>query len=128
MDKSFDDIFFNNYLEETIVFGAFADEKLIGYIEGTIENWNNRFRISNIVIFDSTQRNKGIGKMFLKIIIEKAISLNARMMILETQLCNEKAISFYKMEIDTIGFDLYSCFNSDPLKHEIRIEMGKLLK
>lgn len=129
IDKSFDDVFFNDWLEDAIAFGAFEDEKLIGYIEGSMENWNNRFRISNIVIFDSAKRNKGIGKMLLKIITEKAILFNARMMILETQSCNEKAISFYKkMGFDIIGFDLYSYSNSDPLKHEIRIEMGKKLK
>ena len=129
VDKSFDDVFFNDWLEDAIAFGAFEDEKLIGYIEGSMENWNNRFRISNIVIFDSTKRNKGIGKMLLKIITEKEISLNARMMILETQSCNEKAIAFSKkMGFDIIGFDLYSYSNSDPLKHEIRIEMGKKLK
>ena len=38
------------------------------------------------------------------------------------------AIVFYqKNGFEIIGFDLYSYSNTDPEKHEIRIEMGRKL-
>ena len=47
-ERSFDDVFFGEWLEDPIAFGAFEGEKLVGYVEGSMEGWNNRFRISNI--------------------------------------------------------------------------------
>ena len=50
------------------------------------------------------------------------------MAVLETQSCNEHAISFYKKHgFEIIGFDLYAYTNIDPDRHEIRIEMGRML-
>ena len=65
VDKSFDDVFFNDWLEDAIAFGAFEDEKLIGYIEGSMENWNNRFRISKSRI-DTGLKIKELEKCFWK--------------------------------------------------------------
>jgi len=49
----------------------------------------------------------------------------ARMAVLETQTCNERAIAFYrKMGFEIIGFDLYEYTNQDPERHEVRLEMG----
>ena len=42
-ERSFDDVFFGEWLEDPIAFGAFEGEKLIGYVEGSIEGWNNLF-------------------------------------------------------------------------------------
>lgn len=61
-------------------------------------------------------------------ILCEAKESGARMVVLETQTCNENAIAFYrKMGFELIGFDLYAYSNSDPKRHEIRIEMGKKL-
>ena len=61
-------------------------------------------------------------------ILREAKESGARMVVLETQTCNENAIAFYcKMGFELIGFDLYAYSNSDPNRHEIRIEMGKKL-
>lgn len=94
--KSFDDTFFGDWLEKPIAFGAFENSQLEGYIEGSIESWNNRFRISNICIFNNSKRNVGMGTKLLNIISDVAKSLNARMIVLETQSCNENAIAFYQ--------------------------------
>lgn len=127
--KSFEDAFFSEWLEYPIAFGAFENEKLIGFIEGTLESWNNRFRISNICVFNNTMRHKGIGTLLMATIQKEAESLNARMIVLETQSCNEAAIAFYQQNgFGIIGFDLYAYSNIDPEQHEIRIEMGKKLK
>ncbi len=62
-------------------------------------------------------------------ILEAAKETGARMIILETQTCNEKAIKFYRKHgFDIIGFDLYAYSNTDIERHEIRIEMGKMIK
>lgn len=129
IEKSFDDTFFNEWLENPIAFGAFEGKQLIGYVEGSMESWNNRFRISNICIFDDSKRNTGIGTILMNTILEVTKSFNPRMIVLETQSCNENAIAFYKKcGFDIIGFDMYSYSNDDPMRHEIRIEMGKKLK
>ena len=69
-----------------------------------------------------------MGKAELDVILSEAKGSGARMVVLETQTCNENAIAFYKKNgFEIIGFDLYSYSNDDPEKHEIRIEMGRKL-
>ena len=116
MEKSFDDEFFEG-------------ERLLGYVEGAPEGWNNRYRISNICIFEENARGKGLGTLLMQAIQRAAEAAGARMIVLETQTCNENAIAFYKRNgFSIIGFDLYSYSNDDPERHEVRIEMGKKLK
>ncbi len=127
-EKSFDDEFFGEWLDAPVAFGAFEGEKLIGFVEGAPENWNHRFRLSNICVFDGAQRQKGLGTALMQHITEAARASGARMLVLETQSCNENAIAFYKKNgFEIIGFDLYSYSNTDPERHEVRIEMGKKL-
>lgn len=125
---SFEDSFFNEWLEEPVAYGAFEDGQLVGFVEGSIEEWNKRYRISNICVFETENRYAGIGKKLMETILQEARQSGARMVILETQTCNEKAIAFYKKNgFEIIGFDLYSYSNDDPEKHEVRIEMGRKL-
>ena len=109
-------------------FGAFEQERLLGFVEGSIESWNNRFRISNLCVFDKAARRQGIGSMLMARITEAARARGARMLVLETQSCNEAAIAFYRKNgFSVIGFDLYAYSNDDPARQEVRIEMGKKL-
>ena len=127
-EMTFDDYFFNEWLENPVAYGAFEDGKLLGYVEGTLEQWNNRYRISNICVFDDGKRHCGIGTQLMNTILEEAKKSGARMVVLETQTCNENAICFYeKNGFEIIGFDLFAYTNNDPERHEIRIEMGKVL-
>ena len=104
-ERSFDDVFF-----------------------GSIEGWNNRFRLSNICVLDFSERSRGVGTALMKTIEQTAENTGARMLILETQSCNENAIAFYKKNgFEIVGFDLYAYSNDDPERHEVRIEMGKKL-
>jgi len=129
VERSFDDVFFSEWLENPIAFGAFENGKLVGFIEGTHEEWNNRFRISNICIFGGENRGRGVGTALMRIAEKAARESGARMIVLETQTCNENAVAFYKKNgFSIIGFDLYAYSNDDPARHEIRIEMGKMLK
>ncbi len=129
VEKFFDDVFFGEWLEAPIAFGAFEGGRLIGYVEGSPESWNNRFRISNICIFDDSARRSGVGTRLMEAVTKAAEASGARMILLETQTCNENAIAFYKKNgFSMIGFDLYAYSNTDPEQHEIRIEMGKKLE
>ncbi|MBR5491472.1 MAG: GNAT family N-acetyltransferase [Oscillospiraceae bacterium] len=125
-ERFFEDCFFNEWLEAPLAFGAFENDQLLGYVEGSLEKWNNRYRISNICVFDSARRHSGIGTALMDTILKEAKGSGARMVVLETQTCNENAIAFYRKNgFDIIGFDLFAYSNSDPERHEIRIEMGK---
>ena len=101
-ERSFDDVFFGEWLEDPIAFGAFEGDKLIGYVEGSMEGWNNRFRLSNICVLDFSERSRGVGTALMKPIERAAEDAGARMLILETQSCNENAIAFYKKN----GFEI----------------------
>ena len=97
-------------------------------MEGFLEEWNNRYRISNICVFDSGLRSKGTGTALLEKILEDADKSGARMAVLETQSYNSKAISFYKKNgFEIIGFDRFAYSNNGPEEHNIRIEMGRKL-
>ena len=128
VEKSFDDKFFGEWLDHPVAYGVFEGDRLVGYVEGAIEGWNNRYRISNICIFDFENRRRGLGQALMNTILREAESAKARMAVLETQTCNENAIAFYRRNgFEIIGFDLYSYSNDDPEKCEVRIEMGKKL-
>ena len=127
-EKHYSDTLFSEWLDDPVAFGAFEDNKLIGIVEGSPETWNNRFRINNIVVFDPSCRNKGIGTKLMYSIYKEAVKSGARMIVLETQSCNKKAIDFYtKHGFSLIGLDMYAYSNEDPEKHEVRLEMGKRL-
>lgn len=129
VERSFDDVFFGEWLEAPVAFGAFEGERLLGYAEGSPESWNNRFRLSNICVLDAAARGKGVGTGLLRAIEGEAASSGARMIVLETQSCNENAIAFYRKNgFRIIGLDLYAYSNTDPERHEVRIEMGKKLR
>ena len=92
--KCFEDELVGKWLETPILYGAFVDDNLAGIIEGSKESWNNRFRISNLLIF-KPYRQLHIGSTLLQKMIEHAKTLNTRMVILETQSCNIPAIKCY---------------------------------
>ena len=81
------------------------------------------------VMFDKAARGQGIGSLLMERITEAARARGARMLVLETQSCNEAAIAFYRKNgFSVIGFDLYAYSNADPERREVRIEMGKKLQ
>ena len=69
-----------------------------------------------------------MGAALLNAMLDTARASGARMAVLETQSCNENAIAFYRRNgFDIIGFDLYAYSNTDPDRHEVRVEMGRKL-
>ena len=118
----------SDWLEDPVAYGAFEDDKLIGMVEGFLEKWNNRFRIANICVFDNENRRSGIGTKLMEAILKAAAKTGARMVVLETQTFNSKAISFYKKHgFEIIGFDRFAYSNNGPQEHNMRVEMGKIL-
>lgn len=129
VEKSFDDAMFGEWLEKPVAFGAFEGGELLGFVEGSPETWNNRFRISNICVFDPARRQGSVGTALMQAIKRAAEASGARMIVLETQTCNENAIAFYRRNgFALIGLDLYAYSNTDPEWREVRLEMGKKLK
>lgn len=123
-----EDEMLSDWLENPVAYGAYEDERLIGFVEGFLEKWNNRFRITNICVFDLSNRNLGIGNMLMSQILTDARKSGARMVVLETQSFNSKAISFYKKNgFEIIGFDRYAYSNNGPEEKNMRIEMGMKL-
>ena len=80
-------------------------------------------------MFENARRGSSVGTVLLDAIQEAAAASGARMIVLETQSCNENAIAFYRKNgFEIIGFDLYAYSNDDPERHEVRLETGKKLK
>ncbi len=122
------DAMLSDWLENPVAYGAFEDGNLLGFVEGFLETWNNRFRITNICIFDPSARRAGLGKMLLERILIDAEKSGARMIVLETQSFNAAAISFYRKNgFEIIGFDRFAYSNEGPSERHMRIELGKKL-
>lgn len=112
-ERSFDDVFFSEWLEEPTAFGAFEGGELIGYVEGSPERWNNRFLISNICVFENARRGSSVGTELLDAIQEAAAS-GARMIaqrarhVLTFWTWKNKRIFFrVRMLLRTITFQLF---------------------
>ena len=119
----------STWLEEPTAFGAFGETgKLLGFVEGFLERWNNRYRITNICVFEDENRRNGIGQLLFDAILDVAKASGARMAVLETQNANVNAINFYQRNaFEVIGFDLYAYSNNGPKEHNVRVEMGRKL-
>ena len=124
-----DDTILADWLEDPAAYGAFEGDRLVGFAEGFLEKWNNRYRISNICVFDEADRRSGTGTKLMESILEEAVRSGARMAVLETQSFNFKAISFYKKHgFQIVGFDRYAYSNRGPEEHNMLIEMGLKLQ
>ena len=73
---------------------------------------------------DELQR-RGVGTSLMNLAREKAKEQKRRAIILETQSCNVRAISFYLNQgYELIGFDKCCYSNRDVERHEIRFNFG----
>ena len=125
LKMSIQDSMLSDWLEDPIAYGAFEDGRMVGFVEGFLEKWNNRLRITNICVFEEADRRHGFGALLLNRIMVDAVNSGARMAVLETQSFNFNAISFYqKNGFEMIGFDRYAYSNQGPEEHNMRIEMG----
>lgn len=124
---SFEDYLVKEHLEDSIILGAYINEKLVGVVEASIESWNNRFRVYNILV-EKEFRNLSVGSKLLLKLIEIAKVKKCRMVVLETQTCNVNAINFYqKHGFQIIGLDLFAYSNQDVNENGVRLEMGLIV-
>lgn len=123
LHKGFTGRLYQDYLEDSSAFSLHNSEEIFGYLEVDRETWNNRLRITQILILDKFRRT-GYGTLLINKAKEIAKEEGCREIILETQSCNYKAIEFYiKNGFKINGMDL-SCYSNDDVdKGEVRIEM-----
>lgn len=125
--KQFEDTLLSDWLEDPELYAMIDNNQPIGYVELSHERWHNMIRISNIWV-DDKYRHQGIGSKLMEKAITRSQKLNVRAIVLETQSCNDYAIRFYKKHgFQFIGCDILAYSNEDVQKHEVRIEMGKVL-
>ncbi len=125
LNMSITDQMLSDWQDHPVAYGAFDQGRMLGFVEGFLEKWNNRYRITDICVFDEADRRRGIGTILMERILSEAVQSGARMAVLETQSFNFKAISFYrKIGFEIIGFDRYAYSNKGPEEHNMRIEMG----
>ena len=126
LKMSVKDSILQEWLEDPVAYGAFDGNRMLGFVEGFHEKWNNRFRITNICVFGEADRKRGVGTMLMDRIMADAVDSGARMAVLETQTFNCGAVSFYRKHgFEIIGFDRYAYSNSGPEEHNMRLEMGR---
>ncbi len=58
---SINDDMLQDWLDHPVAYGAFEGDRLLGFVEGFLEKWNNRYTIANICVFDSADRRNGVG-------------------------------------------------------------------
>jgi len=61
------DTMLSDWLENPAAYGAFEGSRPLGFAEGFLEKWNNRFRLTNICVFDPPARRTGLGKCCLSV-------------------------------------------------------------
>lgn len=117
----------SSWLCASIFYGAFDENNnLIGFIEGSISEWNNRFLIANFVVFDTRFRGKGIGSSLIDQMENGAKERGAGSIYLKTENTNTSAISFHKAKgYSIIGFDQYAYSEKGE---RMPIYMGKRLQ
>ena len=121
--KSFIGKLYEDWLENPSAFSLNKDGQVLGYLEVDREAWNNRLRITEILVLDEF-RGRGYGTILINKAKEISKEEGFREIILETQTCNTRAIDFYiKNGFIVNGIDL-SCYSNDDVeKKEVRLEL-----
>lgn len=125
VDKRFTDTLFSDWLEDPQLYGAEVDGVVRGFLELDHEKWNNRMRVTNLLVEEGF-RCQGIGELLMAKAVECAEAAGARALVLETQSCNDRAIRFYRKNgFKLVGFDLTAYSQTDVQKKEVRLEMAR---
>ena len=128
IEKDFESEFFQWMVEEPRAFAAVEGGMQVGWIEVGLRSFKDRARIWEFLVLDEYHR-RGIGTALMRKAEEVARKAGARMLVLETQSCNVRAIDFYlAYGFELTGFDRAAYRNDDVERGEIRLEFGKKLK
>jgi ribosomal protein S18 acetylase RimI-like enzyme len=124
MEKKDQSRLFELHIEEPRVFTAETKGEQVGWIELGYQRWNNRMRVWELLVKEGF-RGKGVGTLLMNRAVEVARQKGARMLVLETQSWNVKAIDFYtKYGFELIGLDTHAYSNRDVEKKDVRLEFG----
>ncbi|MHA2244343.1 MAG: GNAT family N-acetyltransferase [Candidatus Hodarchaeales archaeon] len=119
---------FESYKENVEYYVVLNANEEIGYLVVGRQEWNNVARIWDISI-DAQFQRQAIGTELMQLAETRAKKWKCRALILECQSSNYTAIQFYlKCGFSLTGFDLISYSNQDVQRHDIRLEMSKLLE
>ncbi len=127
-EYDFPDSLYQDHWEKAEAFGIVSEEngkkKMMACIEICPEEWSNRLMVTELWVADELHR-QGIGTALMNVAKEQAKFQNRRAIILETQSCNVRAISFYRIQgFELIGYDSCCYTNHDIERHEIRFNFG----
>ncbi len=126
-EKSITMSLYEDYVENPQAFGIFERKKLVAFIEGSLETWNNTYQITNLYV-SKRHRKEGFATLLFEHMEQKAKALNARAIVLEVQSCNGPAIQFYeKRGLHFIGLNTLAYSNEDVQKNEVKLSYGKRL-
>ncbi|MFX1378221.1 MAG: GNAT family N-acetyltransferase [Promethearchaeota archaeon] len=126
--KQKEELVFNDFIKDADYYTMVNEEgEEYGWICISHQKWNNTARLWNIDV-KQDYRKQGIGKKLLEYGISKAKEWNCRALTLECQSSNFPAISFYlQNDFNLTGFDLIAYSNQDIEKHEVRLEMSRII-
>lgn len=125
VEKHFTDTLMSDWLEAPQVFAAQLGGETVGYLELNYEAWNARMRVSNLWV-EEGYRRQGVGSVLMARAEREARAVGARALVLETQSCNDPAISFYRRQGFTLtGTDLTAYSQVDPARREVRLELAR---
>ena len=122
------DTLYDDVWQDCEAYGVFVDSQTepAAYLEISREEWNDRLRITNLLVRDEYRRC-GIGRFLIEKAKEIAQNEDRRVITLETQSCNVPAIDFYlKQGFVFSGTNIYFYSNIDEEYDEIMIEMAYL--
>ena len=126
VEKELEVSWMKDHMAAPMLFAAVDDEEQIaGYLELNPERWNNRMRVANLFVEEPFRRT-GAGTVLMRYAVSVAEKAGARMLVLETQSCNDPAICFYrKMGFSLIDFDLTAYSQADVETKEVRLEFAR---
>ena len=118
------DVLFQPWWDDVKAWGIIENDMLIAVIETAVEEWSNRLIVTELWI-DDAHRRQGIATALMDIAMNRAKEEKRRVLMLETQSCNEGAITFYlQYGFSLIGFDACAYENNDMERKEVRMNMG----
>ena len=124
-EHDFADALYQDFWENAEAYGVVDDDgSLLACIEVCPEEWSNRMLVTELWVSEQL-RGRGLGHRLMDIAKDVARQQKRRVLFLETQSCNTKAIGFYLHEgFEMIGFDTCCYSNDDIERREVRINLG----
>lgn len=121
------DTLFQEYWQSPEAYGIFdAEDRLCAVTELDFEEWNNRMRITQLLVYEA-YRGKGLGKKLMEFAKSTALERDYRMIIAETQSNNTRAVDFYLSQGFVFsGTNIHFYSNDDISENEVMLELAYL--